>query len=1705
MRTRNNGVLMTSLSWIAARSQSKLFLVLVLLLASVAPLAGYAQVTPLVAPPGTTICPGGTNPPVLPGSTPGNPGTWANPAYANVGWNFFFTGDNSQMLVTWYTFDAAGNPIWLFTPVVSLGSNANGEKTFSAELQKATYSYATHTQSAAQTVGSVAITFVKNSTTQAAMRWQWNAAGSQSQDECLYDFFRDAPPASQDSGDSSAAINESYTGLWAANGWGMSLTVGINGNSDYTELADLNFFDNSGQPVWVSGQNGTGGSAPPSSDTNIPLYYVKSHYGMPTTTCSDYLPPPNQATPCTTITPLPAPASRFHRSFSSVTLGSASSFSVNVSADITGQAALIFPPTGDSVITFPMSMAKLTDGNEVLVSVPTCQAPIGQTTCSFQVSWIAFPETNVRLWRYDLNTNQYSSSSIGSGATDEITETLPVGSYVRYELRSAAGAVLGRSSSVRVIAAAATPGVAIPTSPQLASTPTSDQISASVGSSAGQMSIDQAGNAQYRIPLYAPHGAGGLTPELALAYNSSVGDGPLGYGWQLQGLSSVALCRRSPEHGDGPSMLPVTTNPAYSAYCLDGQRLMLVSGNNGKVGAIYRLENDIGVEVVVERGDTTDGQGSSTYLVPTIFTAYGKDGTIRRYGSTARLRQPTGTGGITLVWYQYELRDSNNNVVNYSYSTPSSSITGIPALVLNAITYAGGEIDFISTARPSAQQDAAYDSGVPVTTQAVWFSKIVVKANGATLRTYNPGYDTTKLLNSSLQAMTSLQECGGAGSTEVCYPATKFGWADIGSWTASAPPVQTRSGSDSFFHADPSAVKFGDVDGDGRSDGVFLHCDTSDCDYRDFFTAYSAPSSSAGLGLNFASACAGHLGYDSNGPCPQFSKFLNSGKSWQLLDYTGDGRSDLLLLEPISGRGDVGPYRAVVWQSTVGNVIGAAATNPFTQKITNIVRNVQTNQVGTMQFNGKVDMMSADFDGDGLPDLLTVGTDANANAGAQVWLLKQTGTPNQPYVYQGPYVFTLGSPSTPIQCGYAAYLTQSLRTSDFNGDGKADLVMRVLGAPCPGTAVMGSTIAEVNGIQLVTAETFDAVIAQRTSSRSSSDDPTSIDSSQPEYLQVFTSIGASSSSFGFQPMPSLVWRICSGCVQTSPPTYVEDASTFQVGDINGDGLADVLFAGDKVNNNTTVWLYEINRNGTMGPADCAARAASGTGCTVSFGARQTQLGDYDGDGKADFWTVENWLSQGTNKSVVHLWRGNDFAQTSIATGMYSGDIGTSPSWWGYLVDLDGDGYADSLEINPLDGHGAWQTARTTAHHHARDVVTSITSGLGAVTSIDYAPTTFRSVYTHDYSGPIISAYSGRGSPVQDVQAPRYVVQYQDSSAPLEGQPNALSTIRYKYGGLQIQGGGRGSLGYSQVTTIDAQTGIQTITSYNRNYPLTGTPLKTTVYNNAETVDTLCASPGSPDDPACMFRLPLGNTVAGQQELSEILDTWTWRVYGASAGNTALAGPLPIFVSRQRSTARKWEFDGSTLSSTRTNFTYNPTYGEVLTTDSLDYSNANQSPANVMREITTTNQYLDVDAPPSAGNNYIATWHIGRLSSTSVTAAASGIEGVYGATYPTRSSSFIYDAVSGQLTEEHLQTGAGLDQALTTYHVHNSTGDEIKTVTCADSVGAACSGSLTAAAMTFQSSDANWVQRYTRTTYDAAGIYPTGSYAPFSNGGVSATE
>jgi hypothetical protein len=103
----------------------------------------------------------------------------------------------------------------------------------------------------------------------------------------------------------------------------------------------------------------------------------------------------------------------------------------------------------------------------------------------------------------------------------------------------------------------------------------------------GEFSVSESGAANYQIPLAVPPGTAGMQPSLSLSYNSNSGNGVLGMGWTLGGLSVITRCPATKVQ-DG--LIDGIDFDANDRFCIDGQRLIAINGTYGANHTEYRTE-----------------------------------------------------------------------------------------------------------------------------------------------------------------------------------------------------------------------------------------------------------------------------------------------------------------------------------------------------------------------------------------------------------------------------------------------------------------------------------------------------------------------------------------------------------------------------------------------------------------------------------------------------------------------------------------------------------------------------------------------------------------------------------------------------------------------------------------------------------------------------------------------------------------------------------------------------------------------------------------------------------------------------------------------------------------------------------------------------------------------------------------------------------
>ena len=181
-----------------------------------------------------------------------------------------------------------------------------------------------------------------------------------------------------------------------------------------------------------------------------------------------------------------------------------------------------------------------------------------------------------------------------------------------------------------------------------------------VGTPSAETTVSQLGAAVWNMAFDIPQGVGGMVPNVGLSYSSQSGNGIVGWGVSISGISCISRGLKTIYH-DGA--VRGVKYDAHDALFLDGQRLLLSSGTECTAGAIYVLEGNPYTTVKVISANSTTG--------PLSFEVTTPDGVVSHYGTDSSSRLSFVDGGNNQrihSWYVCRQEDSNGNYVEYSYT-----------------------------------------------------------------------------------------------------------------------------------------------------------------------------------------------------------------------------------------------------------------------------------------------------------------------------------------------------------------------------------------------------------------------------------------------------------------------------------------------------------------------------------------------------------------------------------------------------------------------------------------------------------------------------------------------------------------------------------------------------------------------------------------------------------------------------------------------------------------------------------------------------------------------------------------------------------------------------------------------------------------------------------------------------------------------------
>lgn len=461
-------------------------------------------------------------------------------------------------------------------------------------------------------------------------------------------------------------------------------------------------------------------------------------------------------------------------------------------------------------------------------------------------------------------------------------------------------------------------------------------LSKPVGRTVGAASAMSSGAASYNIPVICAPGSGGMTPGLAIVYNSQSGNGILGMGWTISGLSVISRAGWDKYHH---GKVAATSYGNSDAFVQDGSYLYPGSGTYGTAGATYKTEAE--TYAVITSYGTLLG-------APEYFTVTAKDGTVMQYGYTADSRIISDDDSKVMAWRVNKIQDASGNYMTFTYDNTDrdpriskicytgNSITGLAPY---------NEISFEYQKRKD--KNVVYDGGFSLRSEYL-LRQIQVSSEGELFKIYQFRYGK----NNEVSYLKQIQE--GAPQAAETLNDTRFLYGQ-----ETAPVTETAHTGllGTYSTADLTA---GDFDGDGLAD--FLVAQTS-------YTHNNTWNSSLTIRKRTATAgsytSAGSLSFSTGLTRIENTDIIRNGYAPIPADFNGDGREDII----VTNSNYTGGVRTIDWiRVYYTDTSGGLSVTPGFEYLTGVTgKAVHKGADGQQHY-----FFTGDFDGDGRSDYITI-------------------------------------------------------------------------------------------------------------------------------------------------------------------------------------------------------------------------------------------------------------------------------------------------------------------------------------------------------------------------------------------------------------------------------------------------------------------------------------------------------------------------------------------------------------------------------------------------------------------------------------------------------------------------------------------------------------------------------------------------------------
>lgn len=984
-----------------------------------------------------------------------------------------------------------------------------------------------------------------------------------------------------------------------------------------------------------------------------------------------------------------------------------------------------------------------------------------------------------------------------------------------------------------------------------------------VGTLSGGVAVNNTGSATYSMPISLPAGIAGMAPELGITYDSSGGNGLLGMGFGLDGLSAISRTSTTLEQDGLTDGIDFDDNDRFS---LDGQRLNCVAGVYGDSGSEYRTEIDSFVRVKAYGTATSDPDSGPNYFIVET-----KAGLKKTYGSAVASSLTfslpgSSHDGVKITWLLEKIEDTNGNAINFTYLQDSNS----QARYISEISYGDPSHLMKVTFEYESRMDElpSYLHGVDFKTTKR-LSKIRVYSFNTILHAYTLAYDySPQRPVSRLLSVTYTDVATGDSLSST------FEWSDLAA-------VTTLAGAEKWYSGFGSSVSPGNIpdrvtslgtteDGNKRTWAQISSLEDIDGDGLLDHLLAKGLTGISGLGYNgnHALILAENTGsvFDNDVELHKIknesiftesfrSKLkdygINDGDDFEdslisdLVDIDGDGDLDLLKANYAENTGSKFRPNWVTYETPVCyfNIDGVFSTTPtilYDSALT-------TQNMPLWKYRDSSLTKMIDMNGDGLLDRVH-HADYTANhppqPDAPVWV---TGNNFNLGLYVS--INTGGAFATPTLwfssslqwLNYPEYASDNGNVYsgllDINADGLPDKVDYYNPDAVTDKDGIWVSINNKDGFEAASpwfvnaaetsqnrirwGELYGSAYAMFIDMNGDGLPDRVYDRKEEGGSDVFGLWVSINTGSSFAPL-NLWYQSVNKDEQNRPQWSDINGVKSKLVDMNGDGLPDRVDDADYDSGSAVSGLYvSINNGAGFDPKALWFTSSQSKQCQPQWistaGETYSDFLDVNGDGLPDKIDHRNYAS-GVNGMWVSINNREGFedpVKWSTNQNLFLDSNQEQTTTYSELKDINGDGFPDRLYGND----GIW----VKLNQSQPTLLSKVTNSFGVSTEIAYKPLTDDSVY--------VKGVGDNTPPTITIQTPMRVVSSisKDSGVnDINGDPIPYVT-EYTYAEARYHTRGRGFLGFRVFESYDVQTQLTKTEILRHDFPFTGMKEATKTY------------------------------------------------------------------------------------------------------------------------------------------------------------------------------------------------------------------------------------------------------------------------------------